>query len=65
MKTCPCCSNQLLRHFRHQQLYWFCQTCRQEMPVVEQPSLNLVSPGLIQQLERLSQPDRLSLPQTV
>jgi hypothetical protein len=64
MKTCPCCSNQLLRHFRHHQLYWFCQTCRQEMPVVEQPSLNLVSPGLIQQLERLSQPDRLSLPQT-
>ncbi|WP_416676289.1 hypothetical protein [Egbenema bharatensis] len=35
MKTlneCPCCSEQLLRHARHGQVYWFCLHCRQEMP---------------------------------
>lgn len=32
MNTCPCCSNQLLRHIRHQEIYWFCTSCRQEMP---------------------------------
>ncbi|NMG20471.1 hypothetical protein DP116_13795 [Brasilonema bromeliae SPC951] len=32
MNECPCCSHQLLRHIRHQQVYWFCSSCRQEMP---------------------------------
>lgn len=33
MTDCPCCSNQLLRHVRQHQVYWFCRHCWQEMPV--------------------------------
>ena len=33
MNTCPCCSNQLLRHARRGGVYWFCSRCWQEMPV--------------------------------
>ena len=32
MKTCPCCSGNLLRYARQQGVYWFCPHCRQEMP---------------------------------
>lgn len=32
MNTCPCCSSQLLRHARHNRVYWFCPHCWQEMP---------------------------------
>ncbi|MBD2056021.1 hypothetical protein H6F88_08305 [Oculatella sp. FACHB-28] len=32
MNTCPCCSEQLLRHARHNSIYWFCSHCWQEMP---------------------------------
>lgn len=32
LNQCPCCSEQLLRHARHGQVYWFCLHCRQEMP---------------------------------
>ncbi len=32
--NCPCCSGSLLRHVRHGELYWFCQTCRQEVPIL-------------------------------
>lgn len=32
--TCPCCGDYLLRHVRHGELYWFCQTCRQEVPLL-------------------------------
>lgn len=32
MNSCPCCSNQLLRHIRYQGIYWFCSSCWQEMP---------------------------------
>ena len=32
INECPCCSEQLLRHARHGQVYWFCLHCRQEMP---------------------------------
>ncbi len=35
MNSCPCCSNQLLRHIRHQKLYWFCTSCWQEMPILD------------------------------
>ncbi|MEW6491310.1 MAG: hypothetical protein AB1589_01990 [Cyanobacteriota bacterium] len=35
MNTCPCCSEQLLRHVRHDSIYWFCPRCKQEMPVLE------------------------------
>jgi ribosomal protein L37AE/L43A len=30
--SCPCCSSSLLRHVRHTGVYWFCQSCRQEVP---------------------------------
>jgi ribosomal protein L37AE/L43A len=32
--TCPCCGGSLLRHVRHSELYWFCQSCRQEVPLL-------------------------------
>lgn len=32
MNTCPCCSEQMLRHARHNSIYWFCPHCWQEMP---------------------------------
>jgi hypothetical protein len=33
MTSCPCCTNQMLRHIRQSQVYWFCRQCWQEMPV--------------------------------
>lgn len=30
--TCPCCGASLLRHVRQGELYWFCQSCHQEVP---------------------------------
>lgn len=32
--TCPCCDNKLLRHISANKIYWFCQHCRQEMPLI-------------------------------
>ncbi|MEO1145260.1 MAG: hypothetical protein AAFY26_06650 [Cyanobacteria bacterium J06638_22] len=32
MNSCPCCSEPLLRHVRHSNVYWFCPHCHQEMP---------------------------------
>ncbi|HEY9599550.1 MAG TPA: hypothetical protein V6D33_17950 [Cyanophyceae cyanobacterium] len=32
LNECLCCSEQLLRHIRQGQIYWFCRHCRQEMP---------------------------------
>ncbi|MBD2439069.1 hypothetical protein [Nostoc sp. FACHB-110] len=32
--TCPCCGGSLLRHVRHGELYWFCLSCRQEVPLL-------------------------------
>ncbi|MBX2862906.1 MAG: hypothetical protein KTR27_05070 [Leptolyngbyaceae cyanobacterium MAG.088] len=32
MNTCLCCDSSLLRHIRHSSLYWYCPTCRQDMP---------------------------------
>lgn len=33
MNSCPCCASQLLAHFRQKRIYWFCSSCRQDMPV--------------------------------
>lgn len=33
-KTCPCCGGSILRHVRHGELYWFCPSCWQEMPLL-------------------------------
>jgi hypothetical protein len=49
MTSCPCCTNQMLRHLRQGQVYWFCRQCWQEMPVYclnsygSLPSINLVT----------------------
>ncbi len=32
--NCPCCGSALLRHVRHGELYWFCKTCWQEVPLL-------------------------------
>lgn len=32
LANCPYCDNRLLRHARHQGVYWFCTSCRQEVP---------------------------------
>ncbi len=66
MTNCPCCSNQMLRHIRHQRVYWFCRTCWQEMPVLKQSAgldsnfnlsslnLNVLSTSLEQSLAALA-----------
>lgn len=33
INSCPCCRGALLRHVKGKNLYWFCTSCRQEMPV--------------------------------
>ncbi|MEM7727406.1 MAG: hypothetical protein AAF208_13715 [Cyanobacteria bacterium P01_A01_bin.45] len=33
--SCPCCGGSLLRHIRHNGVYWFCRFCWQEVPTVE------------------------------
>ncbi|MBL1175286.1 MAG: hypothetical protein FWK01_09190 [Pantanalinema sp. GBBB05] len=45
MANCPCCSNQMLRHIRANQTYWFCRHCWQEMPnsLLSSSSSNLVA----------------------
>jgi uncharacterized Zn finger protein (UPF0148 family) len=40
--SCPCCGGSLLRHVRHGELYWFCQTCWQEVPVLTVGSVSSV-----------------------
>jgi ribosomal protein L37AE/L43A len=32
--NCPCCSGSLLRHVRQNELYWLCQNCGQEVPLL-------------------------------
>ncbi|MEA5619677.1 hypothetical protein VB711_17790 [Cronbergia sp. UHCC 0137] len=32
--TCPCCGGSVLRHVRQGELYWFCLSCRQEVPLL-------------------------------
>jgi hypothetical protein len=44
VSLCPCCSHQLVRQISRQRLYWFCSSCRQEMPNFAQ--LNLVGKTL-------------------
>jgi hypothetical protein len=31
---CPCCSGRLIHHLSHHRDYWFCRTCWQEMPLI-------------------------------
>ncbi|WP_460202378.1 hypothetical protein [Scytonema sp. NUACC21] len=32
--SCPCCGHSVLRHVRNQGVYWFCQSCWQEVPLL-------------------------------
>lgn len=43
MMNCPCCSHSMLRHIRHQRIYWFCRTCWQEMPNFQSEATRVVS----------------------
>lgn len=44
--SCPCCgSSEILRHIRSGGVYWFCMSCRQEIPLLQTnpaPILQLV-----------------------
>ncbi|MBD2165057.1 hypothetical protein H6G04_11660 [Calothrix membranacea FACHB-236] len=40
--TCPCCGGSLLRHIRHSEVYWFCLSCRQEVPLLNLSRLSNV-----------------------
>lgn len=51
---CPCCGGSLLRHVRHGELYWFCKTCWQEVPVLT-----------LSQMPNLEGRSKTSVPQTV
>lgn len=55
MSQCPCCSEPLLRHFRHGGVYWFCTHCWQEMPTLEAQKalLGLSTPHFPRLLESL------------
>ncbi len=34
-ETCPCCGSfEMLRHVRAGGVYWFCMSCRQEVPLL-------------------------------
>lgn len=52
MTNCPY-SNQMLRHVRDYQVYWFCRRCPSEMLLVEQQSLSFVTPALERHLAPL------------
>ena len=36
MNECICCHNRLIRHLNHRRMYWFCPTCHQEMPNIDE-----------------------------
>ncbi len=47
MNQCPCCSHTLLKHWKNNQIYWYCSACRQEMPNLELTgSLETVPPKI-------------------
>ena len=45
-KSCLCCGSSLLRHIRQGEVYWFCTSCYQEVPLlaVSQNSLDITAP---------------------
>jgi len=40
VNTCPCCGGSVLRHVRYHGVYWFCLSCKQEVPIL---NINIVS----------------------
>ncbi|MEA5578127.1 hypothetical protein [Anabaena sp. UHCC 0451] len=56
--TCPCCGGAILRHVRHSELYWFCLSCRQEVPLltvsrnsVETRNKGVVTPSVLNSVD--------------
>ncbi len=47
INNCPCCGSPLLRHARQGGLYWFCTSCRQDMPLLagKLPQVHLITPS--------------------
>jgi hypothetical protein len=45
---CPYCSDRLIRQIQHQQVYWFCRSCWQQIspiedsPIVDSPIVDLL-----------------------
>ncbi|MCC0178475.1 hypothetical protein I4641_15975 [Waterburya agarophytonicola K14] len=33
--SCPCCSHAMLHHLSNRYSYWYCRSCRIEMPNIE------------------------------
>jgi len=44
MISCPCCSNQVLRHIRSHQIHWFCRHCWLEIPNLDRHQRDLSKP---------------------
>ncbi|MEB3182180.1 MAG: hypothetical protein VKL59_24560 [Nostocaceae cyanobacterium] len=41
MNNCPCCDHPLLRHICGHEVYWFCRSCWQSMPVMKEDKNSL------------------------
>ncbi|MUL35084.1 hypothetical protein BWI75_01580 [Gloeocapsopsis sp. AAB1 = 1H9] len=50
MTTCPCCFDRLLRHIHNHEIYFFCRTCWQEMPVLSEEKCSLQSKDVMRKL---------------
>ncbi|MBW4492165.1 MAG: hypothetical protein KME26_03565 [Oscillatoria princeps RMCB-10] len=50
---CPWCNRLLLRHLRQNRLYWFCQGCWQEVPVLLSDTLPIPKDNLASQPQEL------------
>ncbi|WP_377962625.1 hypothetical protein [Almyronema epifaneia] len=64
MTSCPYCSSNVLRHIRHNKVYWFCQHCWQEVPELSQAIENKrwqPSAVLTTHCAQLALPQRVSL----
>ena len=40
--TCPCCSENMLHHLSGRRDYWYCPSCREEMPNLDAVKRNNV-----------------------
>ncbi len=47
MNSCPLCSQKILRHIRPNQIYWYCVSCRQEMPNLGETRVSQVKRGAL------------------
>jgi hypothetical protein len=45
-KMCPCCTAHLLRQIRRTGIYWFCQHCREERPILKTQTNLSITPKI-------------------